>query len=69
MTTIAHGADENHSVETPEPAKECVLCGRALAGLGVLIGLVFLYMSIDVLTDGKLTQLLGLGGNPDERAE
>lgn len=58
-------ADENHTVEeTPSAKDECVLCGRALAGLGVLIGLVFLYMSVDVLTDGKLTQLLGLGGHP-----
>lgn len=48
--------------EPAEEQKECVLCGRALAGIGVVLGLVFLYMSIDVLTNGKLTQVLGLGG-------
>jgi uncharacterized membrane protein len=42
--------------------KECVLCGHALAALGILIGVFFLYVGIDVVTNGKLTKALGLGG-------
>lgn len=60
---MSNEAEQNHVIEGDVvEEKECVLCGRALAGLGVAIGLVFLYMSIDVLTNGRLTQILGLGG-------
>lgn len=48
--------------EKTNPQQECVACGYVLAGVGLVIGVVFLYMSIDVLSGGKLTQILGLGG-------
>jgi hypothetical protein len=48
--------------ETPPAEEECVLCGRVLAGLGIFLGVFFLYVAVDVLTQGKLTQRLGLGG-------
>ena len=41
--------------------KECKLCNIALAGIGLLIAGLFAYMSIDVLSGGKLTSALGLG--------
>lgn len=43
--------------------KECKGCGYALAGIGMLIGIAFLYISFDVLTHGGLTSSLGLGTN------
>lgn len=45
--------------EVTSPAKgECVVCGKALAFLGLVIGAVFLYVSIDVLMGGRLTSAL-----------
>lgn len=41
--------------------KKCSTCDFALAGLGVLIGMAFLYISFDVMTGGRLTRMLGLG--------
>lgn len=38
--------------------RKCVLCDRALAVFGILLGAVFLYISIDILTGQKLTGLL-----------
>lgn len=50
-------------------AEECKLCGYVLAGIGIGIGVVFLYMSFDILSGGALTKMLGLGvvrGTADE---
>jgi hypothetical protein len=47
--------------ETGEEKKECALCGYVFAAVGLFLGTVFLYMSIDVLSGGKLTSILGLG--------
>jgi hypothetical protein len=41
--------------------EECVLCGRVLAGVGLLISVVFLYISIDVLSDGRLSSIFSKG--------
>lgn len=43
--------------EEVEPRK-CVFCDRMLAVFGVALGLVFLYISIDILTGQKLTGML-----------
>lgn len=45
----------------PEDKKECKACGFVFAAVGLFLGTVFLYMSIDVLSGGKLTSILGLG--------
>lgn len=50
---------EDVPVEVEE--EECKTCGYVLAGVGILVGVLFLYMSFDVLTGGKLTSVLGLG--------
>jgi hypothetical protein len=42
-------------VETPEA--ECALCGKALAVVGLLIAAAFLYISVDVLTNGGVTKM------------
>jgi hypothetical protein len=57
------------AVEEDEPKKECTGCGYALAGVGILVGVLFLYMSVDVLSGGRLTRALGLGTARGERAE
>lgn len=50
--------------------KQCLLCEKVLAGVGILIAAAFLYISIDVLTDGGLTRAMGIGGVPtDEEVE
>lgn len=46
--------------EPPEERK-CVLCDRVWALFGIAIGVVFLYMSIDILTGSKLTSALSGG--------
>ena len=56
-------------IEPVEEKKECALCGKALAGLGIALGLFFLYIGVDVVTGGKLTQVLGLGGKAPVEAE
>ena len=48
------------SSEEVEPSK-CVFCDRMLAVFGVALGLVFLYISIDILTGQKLTGMLSGG--------
>lgn len=53
--------EEEVSTAVPEEAKECKLCGYVLAGVGLVMGAMFLYMSFDVLTGGRLTSALGLG--------
>lgn len=40
-----------------EPKKECVLCQRVMALVGVALGIVFVYISVDLLSGGKLTGL------------
>lgn len=58
--------------DNAEPEKEeCKTCGYVLAGVGILLGVMFLYMSFDVLSGGRLTGALGLGtarGKVDEDA-
>lgn len=38
--------------------EECILCGKALAIVGLVVAGIFLYISVDVFTDGGLTKLL-----------
>lgn len=52
---------EQPFIEIQEEEKECKACGYVLAGIGLVIGGLFLYMSIDVLTNGGLTRAIGLG--------
>ena len=44
-----------------EEKSKCVLCGPQglLAVVGILIGLVFIFMAIDVLTDSALSSAIG----------
>lgn len=49
-----------------EEKPECKACGYVLAGVGLCIGIVFIYMSVDVLSGGRLTSMLGLGGKAVE---
>jgi hypothetical protein len=46
----------------PKSDGECVMCDRALAVFGILVGLVFIYISVDILTDGRITSALSPGG-------
>lgn len=43
--------------------KECAICDVGLAAVGLVIGIVFLYISIDVLSKGAVTRLLTRGTN------
>jgi hypothetical protein len=52
--------------EPEEPKKECAICDKVLASVGIIVGALFLYIAFDVLSKGKLTQLLGLGGKAVE---
>ena len=36
---------------------ECALCGKALAVVGLVLAGVFLYMSVDVFSNGRLSGL------------
>ena len=45
----SHQADEE---------RQCVLCDRVWALFGIAVGVVFLYMSIDILTGSKLTSMI-----------
>lgn len=54
-------SDEEFLENVPEEKKECKACGFVFAAVGLFLGTVFLYMSIDVLSGGKLTSILGLG--------
>lgn len=54
-------AEEVLGVTDSGPEGECKSCGFVLAGIGLLISVVFAYISIDVFTNGGLTRSLGLG--------
>jgi hypothetical protein len=50
--------------------KECIWCERSLAIFGILLGAVILFISLDVLTESRLSSLIGQpalpgGGNDD----
>lgn len=45
--------------------KECLVCDWTMAGVGLIVGMVFLYISIDVLSKGALTKALMRGGTDD----
>lgn len=47
--------------------EECVLCNNALAAFGVLLGLVFLFISIDLLTGNAISSFIS--GNREEAEE
>jgi len=49
------------SIYADEEKAPCKACGYVFAAVGLFLGTVFLYMSIDVLSGGKLTSILGLG--------
>jgi hypothetical protein len=57
--------DEVSPVEGDE-VRKCVLCDRVWALFGIAVGVVFLYMSIDILTGSKLTSALSLGRDSDD---
>lgn len=42
----------------PEETKECALCDRVLATVGLFIGIAFLYIAVDVFTNGWITTAL-----------
>jgi len=46
------------SLNEPMEERKCVLCDRVWALFGIAVGIVFLYMSIDILTGSKLTSAL-----------
>lgn len=47
---------------SPEgPPEDCFICDATLAAVGLLIAGIFLYISIDVLTKGKLTSAITRG--------
>lgn len=56
-----------------EECEDCVestgIAGYALGLVGLLVGSVFLYMAIDVLTNGAVTSVLGLGKVRDREAD
>lgn len=44
-----------------EPKEDCALCNvtdKLLATLGLAIGVVFVYISLDILTGGRLTSAI-----------
>lgn len=50
------------SDETTEPTegkRECVLCDRVWALFGVALGLVFIFISADILSGSALSTMLG----------
>lgn len=49
-------------------SKKCAMCDKALAIFGLALGVVFLYISIDLLAGGKVTAMLG-GGTVKEESE
>lgn len=38
--------------------KECKFCERVWAAFGIALGLVFLYISVDIATGGRVTSTL-----------
>jgi len=46
--------------------EECALCDKVLAGVGIIIGLVFLYIAFDVLSNSRITTALTRSGEEDE---
>lgn len=38
--------------------KECKFCDKVWAGFGMLLGVVFVYVSIDLLTNGRISGML-----------
>lgn len=42
---------------TDEEKQECKLCERVWAAFGMALGLAFVYISVDLLTGGRLTGL------------
>lgn len=38
--------------------EDCVMCGKVLGVVGLVISAVFFYISVDVLSGGKLTAML-----------
>lgn len=53
--------------ETSEPeVKECVWCDRAFAIFGICMGLVFLYISVDILMGSRVSTALSGSMGEDE---
>lgn len=44
--------------EDDAPERQCVFCDRAWGVFGVVLGVVFLFIGIDVLTGSKLSTML-----------
>lgn len=58
--------DSQDDATPVEGERKCVLCDRVWALFGIAIGVVFLYMSIDILTGSKLTSALSRGRDSDD---
>lgn len=43
---------------TQPEEKECVMCEKALAVFGILLGAAILFIAIDVLTGSKLSSMI-----------
>lgn len=56
---------ENTEISEPE-VKECVWCDRAFALFGICMGLVFLYISVDILMGSRVSTALSGSRGEDE---
>lgn len=45
--------------EETTPDEDCALCDKAMAIVGLVIAAAFIYISVDVITKGNLTTMLG----------
>lgn len=51
-------------MEENETKKTCFFCDKSLAIFGIVLGVAFLFMSIDVLTGSALSSMIS-GGKAD----
>lgn len=50
----------------PDEKKECTWCQKLAPAFGILLGVAFLYISIDLMTGGKITgAITKKGGGSD----
>lgn len=49
--------------------KKCVMCDKLWGVFGLLISVAFIYISIDVLTDGAITRVISGSGREAEEVE
>lgn len=61
MTDNFHQPAEHTTLPAETEKKKCTLCERLGGVFGVLLGGILLFISIDVLTGGKLSTLISGG--------